>query len=351
MTMKAVICEVAGKGLGMIALEPLHPGQVLLRERPVIEVDMGAGSLDRREVALCYREQDWEQQGEKREFKKLARAFVALSSEEKSKVFSLTKTDTVKEGTLAMAWADLRRENIELDFRKFCNFIQTYVTNAFSDGLWPDLARVNHSCFPNAEVVKRGRERYLVVVRPVERGEEVTHSYLHSLMGRDARREVLERRWGFLCDCTLCCLPQSIRLDQESQRARFRAAESIWKQEGSRAALEEAISLTDTIIGFRQMDKLQLLSSLCGKHPCAWIYEVGADLSSLLLGDDCDETELWKRRRDSPFTSSLISLVVKIFASLWTLLTVAAMSYNFWEGNTTPYCLLLLFVTAYSKSP
>ena len=351
MTMKAVICEVAGKGLGMIALEPLHPGQVLLKEKPVIEVDMGAGSLDRREVALCYREQDWEQQGEKREFKKLARAFVALSSEEKSKVFSLTKTDTVKEGSLAMAWADLRREKIELDFRKFCDFIQTYVTNAFSDGLWSDLARVNHSCFPNAEVVKRGRERYLVVVRPVERGEEVTHSYLHSLMGRDARREVLERRWGFLCDCTLCCLPQSIRLEQESQRARFRAAELIWKQQGSRAALEEAISLTDTIIGFRQMNKLQLLSSLCGKHPCAWIYEVGADLSSLLLGAYCDETKLWERRRDSPFTSSLISLFVKVFASLWTLLTVAAMSYNFWEGNTTPYCLLLLFVTAYSKSP
>merc|ERR1719323_287536 len=333
MATKAVICEVAGKGLGMIALEPLHPGQVLLKEKPVIEVDMGAGSLDRREVALCYREQDWEQQGEKREFKKLARAFVALSNEE----------------SLAMAWADLRRENIEFDFRKFCNFIQTYVTNAFSDGLWPDLARVNHSCFPNAEVVKRARERLLVVVRPVERGEEVTHSYLHSLMGRDARREVLERRWGFLCDCTLCCLPQSIRLEQESQRTRFRAAESIWKQEGSRAALEEAISLTDTIIGFRQMNKLQLLSSLCGKHPCAWIYEVGADLSSLLLGAYCDETKLWERRRDSPFTSSLISLFVKVFASLWTLLTVAAMSYNFWEGNTTPYCLLLLFVTAYSK--
>merc|ERR1719323_1068263 len=215
MATKAVICEVAGKGLGMIALEPLHPGQVLLKEKPMIEVDMGAGSLDRREVALCYREQDWEQQGEKREFKKLARAFVALSKEE----------------SLAMAWADLRRENIEFDFRKFCNFIQTYVSNAFSDGLWPDLARVNHSCFPNAEVVKRARERLLVVVRPVERGEEVTHSYLRSLVGRDARREVLERRWGFFCVCTLCCLPQSFRIEQESQRTRFRAAKSIWKQQ------------------------------------------------------------------------------------------------------------------------
>ena len=45
MATKAVICEVAGKGLGMIALEPLHPGQVLLKEKPVIEVDMGAGQL------------------------------------------------------------------------------------------------------------------------------------------------------------------------------------------------------------------------------------------------------------------------------------------------------------------
>ena len=120
--MKAAICEVAGRGLGMIALEPLQPGQVLMREKPVIEVDIGASSLDRREVALCYREEEREEQGERREFKKLAKAFVALSKEEKSKVLARTRIKAVREKSLQLAWADLVRENIELDFNEFCSF-------------------------------------------------------------------------------------------------------------------------------------------------------------------------------------------------------------------------------------
>ena len=135
-SMKAVICEVAGRGLGLLALESLQPGQVLMREKPVIEVDTGASCLDRREVALCYREEVREEQRERREFKRLATAFVVLSKEEKSKVVALTRIETVREKSLQLAWADLVRDNVELDFRQFCKFIQIYLTNAFSDGLW-----------------------------------------------------------------------------------------------------------------------------------------------------------------------------------------------------------------------
>jgi len=350
-SMKAVICEVAGRGLGMIALEPLQPGQVLMREKPVIEVDTGASSLDRREVALCYREEEREEQGERREFKKLAKAFVALSKEEKSKVLALTRIEAVREKSLQLAWADLVRENIELDFNQFCLIIQIYLTNAFSDGLWPDLARVNHSCLPNAEVVRRGKERLLVVVRSVERGEEVAHSYLHSLMGKEARQEVLQNRWGFLCACTLCSLPEQTRVEQEKQRAQFRAADTIWKRQKSNRALEEAIGLADTVLGFRKMDKLRLLSSLCTDCPSPWVSRVGADMSLLLMGEESEETKVWRRRRDRPFTSRMVALLTKLFASMWTLLTLAVITYNFWQGHTTPYCLLLLSATLYSKSP
>jgi len=350
-SMKAVICEVAGCGLGLLALEPLQPGQVLMREKPVIQVDTGASSLDRREVVLCYREEEWEVQGERREFKKLAKTFAALSKEEKSKVLALTRIEAAQEKSLQLAWADLVRENIDLNYNQFCSLIQIYLTNAFSDGLWPDLARVNHSCFPNAEVVRRGKERLLVVVRSIERGEEVTHSYLHSLMGKKARQEVLQNRWGFLCTCTLCSLPEQSRVEQDKQRAQFRAADTIWKQQKSNKALEEAIGLADKVLGFREMDKLQLLSSLCIDCPSPWVSRVGADMSLLLMGEESEETKLWRRRRDRPFTSRMVTLFTKLFASIWTLLTLAVITYNFWQGHTTPYCLLLLSATLYSKSP
>ena len=290
-------------------------------------------------------------EGERREFKRLARAFVALSKEEKGKVLALTRIGMVREKSLQLAWADLVRENIELDFRQLCKFIQIYLTNAFSDGLWPDLARVNHSCLPNAEVVRRGKERLLVVLEPVERGEEVTHSYLHSLMGKEARQEVLQTRWGFLCACTLCSLPEVSMVEQEKQRALFRAADTVWKQQKSNRALEEAIGLADTVLGFREIDRLQLLSSLCIECPSPWVSRVGADLSLLLFGEESEETKLWRRRRDRPFTSKLVTLLTKLFTSIWSMLTLAVIIYNFWQGHITPFCLLLLSVTLYSKSP
>ena len=43
--------------------------------------------------------------------------------------------------------------------------------------------------------------------RAIRRGEEVTYSYLG--VGppppASARRELLLRRWGFRCECELCC--------------------------------------------------------------------------------------------------------------------------------------------------
>merc|ERR1712192_72764 len=184
--------------------------------------------------------------------------------------------------------------------------------------------------------------RLLVVVREIERGEEVTHSYLHSLMGKEARQKVLQTRWGFLCTCTLCNLPESTRVEQEKRRAQFRAVDTIWNQQRSNTALEEAIGLTDTVLGFRKMDKLRLLSSLCISQPSPWVSKVGADISLLLLGEGSEETKLWMRRRDRPFISKMVTLFIKLFTLIWTVLTLAVIGCFPRQGYTAPYCLPLL---------
>lgn len=66
------------------------------------------------------------------------------------------------------------------------------------------VARVNHSCQPNCfstfnDEAKRQTVRAL---RPIERGEELLINYTGTQaagMTRDARRELLQRRWGFTC--------------------------------------------------------------------------------------------------------------------------------------------------------
>jgi len=54
-------------------------------------------------------------------------------------------------------------------------------------------AFANHSCNPNAGVVKRGRKLLFKAIRPIAAGEEVTHDY-STLLGAD---DV----WKMRCNC------------------------------------------------------------------------------------------------------------------------------------------------------
>jgi hypothetical protein len=97
-------------------------------------------------------------------------------------------------------------------------------TNAFNvdtrDGqgprhraLFPLLARVNHSCMPNAHVCyypseqnakadKRGR-MFVHALRNLGAGEEILISYFDILLPRDERQTRMSK-WGFHCHCLVC---------------------------------------------------------------------------------------------------------------------------------------------------
>ncbi|KAL1529564.1 hypothetical protein AB1Y20_000508 [Prymnesium parvum] len=74
--------------------------------------------------------------------------------------------------------------------------------------LYSRLARLNHSCAPNAHVRfdrSGGHEADVVATRDIEEGEEVTISYIDC----NERARVRERReeladYGFVCDCRKC---------------------------------------------------------------------------------------------------------------------------------------------------
>ena len=51
----------------------------------------------------------------------------------------------------------------------------------------------NHSCQPNAGIVKQGRRLWLKAIAPIARGDEVTHDY-STLLGTDDI-------WKMRCDC------------------------------------------------------------------------------------------------------------------------------------------------------
>jgi hypothetical protein len=97
-------------------------------------------------------------------------------------------------------------------------------TNAFNvdtrDGqgprhraLFPVLARVNHSCMPNAHVCyypsdqdpsadNRGR-MFVHALRNLDAGEEILISYFDILLPREERQRRMSK-WGFNCHCPVC---------------------------------------------------------------------------------------------------------------------------------------------------
>jgi len=81
-----------------------------------------------------------------------------------------------------------------------------------NDVLFPTIARLNHSCTPNAVIVpcKQPQESQLVALRPIAEDETVEICYCptqYLLRSTEHRRAVLEKKWGFVCHCLRCDLP------------------------------------------------------------------------------------------------------------------------------------------------
>ena len=338
-----------------------HPqvGSVLLRELPVLRCSPLSQELDRREVQLLYREAGQrEEQLERRECTWLAREWPTLSKAERTAVLELSG------GEEASTSSACRETEGPLSLEELEHLVGVYRRNAFSNGLWLLLARVNHSCWPNSEVVWEGGGRRLVVLERVEVGGEVTHSYLHSLLGREARREELLSRWGFQCWCRLCSLTGRELEEQEELRREFTETEASWKARGRLEDLSSLLHLSTSILGFRPTDRLQLLESsysMCSSRylglsasfsqSAHWQCRQGEELACLLYGQGSREALVWARRRAWPLTTALLGGLCRALAISWGLATLGALLCSFWQGQTSQFCALLLAVTLYSKSP
>ncbi|KAH6847124.1 hypothetical protein B0I37DRAFT_430410 [Chaetomium sp. MPI-CAGE-AT-0009] len=74
-------------------------------------------------------------------------------------------------------------------------------------GLFLNVARINHSCIPNADPAFHAAEGYKVMLanRDIEAGEEITTSYISHVWPREVRQRLLSRNgWDFACQCPAC---------------------------------------------------------------------------------------------------------------------------------------------------
>lgn len=169
-----------GKGLGAFASHTLETGSIILREAPVLRISppeaSQGSSYPIAEVTKLVR-----------------REFERLSPDAQNEVLSLT-------------YHALPGEVEEAGGDKLGLILRTNAYNTGSQiGIFPKIARINHSCQPNAAYYwsEALGKRIIYATREIQQGEEIFVSYIPLLMSRAERQKRLDR-YGFRCACSAC---------------------------------------------------------------------------------------------------------------------------------------------------
>ncbi|KAE9579260.1 hypothetical protein CGMCC3_g4598 [Colletotrichum fructicola] len=179
--------QAAGKGLGVFAAKPIPRGQRVLADRALLTLLPSETSAN------------------------ILRQAHALPTAGQKSLLSLS-LNPGKAGVLS--WAESLWQSKTSPGRTVLNhtILNIFRNNNFNIGdetqaLFPQVARLNHSCVPNAQGnFNKKLDAFTVhATRDIKPEEEITISYLDEHLGlRQARQDHLQDGYGFLCDCSAC---------------------------------------------------------------------------------------------------------------------------------------------------
>ena len=177
--------DVPGKGKGLVAIEKISKGTRILSEEAVVTVSESVGS-ERLRTSIC-------------------KQVEALSENQRRDFLSMHNIHPYRNA--AEQYLGIFRTN-------------SLPAEAVGDkgAIFLEACRINHACDNNAqknwnEKIKRHTVHAL---RDINKGEEITITYLAPLKNRKARQKALQERFDFTCLCHLCSLP--LEQSQESDR-------------------------------------------------------------------------------------------------------------------------------------
>jgi Heterokaryon incompatibility protein (HET)/SET domain len=177
--------DVPGRGIGLVAREKIFKGTRILSEEAVVTVSESVGSK-RLRTSIC-------QQVE------------ALSENQRRDFLSMHNIHPYRNAA-----------------EQYLGIVRTNSLPAEAVGdkgaIFLEACRINHACDNNAqknwnEKIKRHTVHAL---RDINKGEEITITYIGPLKNRKARQKVLQEKFDFTCLCRLCSLPPE--QSQESDR-------------------------------------------------------------------------------------------------------------------------------------
>ncbi|RYP04755.1 hypothetical protein DL765_010073 [Monosporascus sp. GIB2] len=135
--------------------------------------------------------------------------------------------------------------------------------------LYPDIARINHACDPNAyfQSSQPSLAARVIAFRDIEPGEELSLSYVDVGKTYEERQHALQR-WGFTCTCAMCTAPASEIAASDARRTRIRAlkadiVEALNGRDGNdkvkHKSLDRAIEMAHEVVALVHREELRSL--------------------------------------------------------------------------------------------
>ena len=177
--------EMNGKGIGMIAACDISAGTIVFEDVALLNISRTLSGKD---------------DESKREH--IMNQFALLSTENKQKVLSYHNQigiDDESEAVLGIYFTN--------------SFMINNDASQFESAFFPNIARMNHSCFANCEVLAydtRTESRSVVALFDIAKGEELSIYYIgntyYSLsMPFKLRKQHILSHFNFECLCKCCC--------------------------------------------------------------------------------------------------------------------------------------------------
>lgn len=197
-----------GSGLGLFAARPIAAFSVLLSDAPLILMQPGD------------------------DLPELYQKFNGLSRGDQERYLDLSYHDNPSRDALLkdkLLQRGFGKEKLH-EMAQVAGIMQNNAFNVdLGDGrgsryraLFPNVARINHSCSPNAHVCfypegKLSGRMVVHALRPLAMGEEIQISYFSILLA-STQRQAKAQKWGFTCRCPGCDASSDDFQGSESQR-------------------------------------------------------------------------------------------------------------------------------------
>ncbi|KXH51471.1 TPR domain-containing protein [Colletotrichum simmondsii] len=178
--------QAIGKGLGVFASKPILTGQRILTDQALLTITSSDSNSVLRQAQL-------------------------LSTTGRNSLLSLS-TNPSKSSVFSWLESIWRSKSTPQDTVSNHTILNIFRNNNFNIGnqtqaLFPQVARLNHSCVPNAQGnFNKDLNAFTIhATRNIEPEEEITISYLDEHLGlRQFRQTALHDGYGFTCGCSAC---------------------------------------------------------------------------------------------------------------------------------------------------